>query len=209
LENLLVGESHVTFFNGRLWVFGFDTNVDRPLLTIVTEISLYPVLKVHDTFGIDLASRLGSIRQFHLTNLGAEDVGEVAVQRGRTTRVTGTSCALGHGEWRFLLDFVGDQIDSTTTAVNNQQSVVDLQVEQTSLSTEHSCCFGLGDQGQAVVVLITKEASLNGCRSGGSFACVVPDGRHGQKVSNIPLFSVEYFSQSLLKLVSHRLAQLE
>jgi hypothetical protein len=209
LQNLFVGESHVTFLNGRLRVLSLDTDVDRPFLTIVTEIGLYPILEVHDTFGVDLASGLGSIRQFHLTNLGAEDVGEIAIQRGRTARVTGTSCTLGHGEWRLLLDFVCDQIDSTATTIHDQQGIMDLQVEQTGLGAEHGSCFGLGDEGQAVIVLVTQETSLDGCRSRGSFASVVPNGRHSQKVSDIPLFSVEDFSQSLLQLVSHRLAQLE
>jgi hypothetical protein len=209
LENFLVGESHVTFFNRRFGILGLNTNVDRPLLTVVAEIGLYPVLKVHDTLGVDFASSLGSIRKFHLTNLGAENVGKVAVQRSGTARVSRTSCTFSHSEWRLFFDFVGDQIDSTTTTIDDQQSIVDFQVEQTSLGAEHGSCFGLSDEGQAVVVLITEETSLNGCRSGSSFASIVPNSRHGQEISNVPLFSVEHLSQSLLKLVSHRLSQLE
>lgn len=129
LQDLLVRECHVTFFNASLGEFGLDTDIDGPLLAIVAEISLYPVLKVHDALGVDFSSRLGAIRQLHLPYLCAENVAEITVQGCGTARVTGSCCAFGHGEWLFLLDLVSDQIDGTTTTINNQNSIVNLEVE--------------------------------------------------------------------------------
>jgi hypothetical protein len=133
LQNLLVRECHVAFLNASLWELSLDTDIDSPLLAIVSEVGLYPVLKVHDALGVDLACGFRTIRQFHLPNLGAQDVAKVTVQRRRTTRVTGSCCALGDGERLLFFNLVGDQIDGTTTTIDNQYSVVDLQVEQTSL----------------------------------------------------------------------------
>jgi hypothetical protein len=80
LQNLLVGEGHVSFFNSSLWKLCFNTDIHRPLLAIVSEVCLYSVFKVHDTLGVHFAGSLGSVRKFHLANLCSEDVGEVAVE---------------------------------------------------------------------------------------------------------------------------------
>jgi len=102
-------------------------------LTIVSEVGFYPVLEVHDAFGVHFAGCLGAIWEFHLPDLGSEDVAEVAVEGGGTTRVSGSSCALGDGEGLLFFDFVGDQIDGATTAIDNEDGVVYLEVEQTGL----------------------------------------------------------------------------
>jgi hypothetical protein len=71
LQNLLIRECHVTFLNTSLWELSLDTDIDSPLLAIVSEIGLYPVLKVHDALGVDFTCGFRSVRQFHLPNLGA------------------------------------------------------------------------------------------------------------------------------------------
>jgi hypothetical protein len=80
LKDLLVGEGHVTLLNTSLRELSLDTNIDSPLLTVVSEISLDSVLEVHDTLGVDSASGLGAIGKLHLSNLGAENVAEITVQ---------------------------------------------------------------------------------------------------------------------------------
>ena len=74
LQNLLVGESHVAFFDPGLGELSLDTHIDGPLLTVIPEVGLDSVLKVHDALGVHLARSLGTIRELHLTDLGAEDV---------------------------------------------------------------------------------------------------------------------------------------
>jgi len=133
LQNLLVRKRHVTLLNAGLGKLCLDANVDCPLLAIVSEVGLYPVFKVHDAFRIDLASRLGAVWQFHFPNLGAQNVAEVAVEGCGTAGVTRPCCALGHGERCLFLYFVGDEIDGATTAVDNEHSVVDLEVEEARL----------------------------------------------------------------------------
>lgn len=126
LENLLVRKGHVTFLNAGLGEFSFDADVDGPLLTVVSEISLDSILKVHDTLGVDTTGSLGAIGKLHLANLGAQNVAKVAIEGGGTARVTRTGGTLGNGKGILLLDLVGDQIDSTTAAIDNQDSIVDL-----------------------------------------------------------------------------------
>lgn len=55
LQDLLVRERHVTFFNTCFWELGFDTDVDGPLLPVISEISLDTVLEVHDALCVDFA----------------------------------------------------------------------------------------------------------------------------------------------------------
>lgn len=209
LQNFLVCESHVTFLDTRLRELGFDANINSPLLAVIPEVGLDSVLEVHDALGVNLAGSLRAIRKFHLTNLRAEDVGEVAVQCCRAARVTRTCRALCDCERRFFLDLVRDQVDGTTTTIDNENRVVYLQIEQTGLGTEHSCGLWFGDQSKAVIVLVAQEASLDSSCSCRGLASIVPDSRHCKKVSDVALFSVEYFTQALLQLVAHCLAQLE
>lgn len=131
LENFLVGKCHVPFFDPSIWELCFDTNIDRPFLAIVSEIRLDPVFKVHYTFRVHSTGRLRSIGQLHFANLGTQDVAEVTVQGGRTTRIPGSSCAFGDREWSLFLNLVGDQIDRSTTAVHNEDSIPYLEVQQT------------------------------------------------------------------------------
>jgi hypothetical protein len=58
LQNFLVGESHVSFFNASLGELSFDSYIDSPLLVVVAEIGLDSVLKVHDTLCVDTAGCL-------------------------------------------------------------------------------------------------------------------------------------------------------
>ena len=133
LQNLLVCECHVTLLDTSLGELCLNADVDRPLLTVVSEVGLYPVLKVHDTFCVNFAGSLGAIRELHLPYLCAQNVTEVSVEGSRTTRVTGSCCALGHGEWLLLLDLVSNQIDGTTTAIDDQYGIMYLEVEKPSL----------------------------------------------------------------------------
>lgn len=80
LKNLLIGKSHISIFNASLSKVGFDTDIHSPLLTIVAEVCLDTILKVHDTFGIHLPSCPRAIRQLHLPNLCPQDVTEVPVE---------------------------------------------------------------------------------------------------------------------------------
>ena len=70
LQNLFVGEGHVTFFDTRVWEFGLNANIDSPFLTVVPEVGLYPVLEVHDTLRVDFAGGLGAVRKLHFPDLG-------------------------------------------------------------------------------------------------------------------------------------------
>jgi hypothetical protein len=79
LQNLLIRKRHVTLLDAGLGVLSLDTDIDRPLLAIVPEVGLYPVLKVHDALGVHLSSRLGAVGQFHLPNLRAQNVTKVSV----------------------------------------------------------------------------------------------------------------------------------
>lgn len=209
LENLFVGKGHVALFDASLGELSLDADVDGPLLTVVAEIGLDAVLKVHDALGVDAAGRLGAIGKLHLANLGAQNVGKVAVEGGGTARVTGTSRALGDGKGVLLLDLIGNQIDGTTTTIDNEDGVVDLEVEQASLGAKEGGGFGLGDEGQAVVVFVAEEAGLDGGGTGGGLAGIVPNGGDGQVVSNVALLTVKHLAKRLLKGGAHGLAQLK
>lgn len=71
LQNLLVSEGHITFLNAGLRELSLDTNINSPFLSVVAEISLDSILKVHDALRVDFASCSRTIGQFHLANLGA------------------------------------------------------------------------------------------------------------------------------------------
>ncbi len=136
LQNLLVRECHVTFLNASLREFGLNTDVDGPLLPVVPEISLDSVLEVHDAFCVYTTSRLRTVGELHLPDFGSEDVTEIAVESRRAAGVAGTSCALGHSEGVLILDLVGDQIDSTTSAIDDEDGIVDLEIQKTRLGAE-------------------------------------------------------------------------
>lgn len=74
LQNLLVGESHVSFFDSSLRELSFDTHVHGPLLTVIPEVGLDSVLKVHDALGVHLTGGLRAVRKLHLADLCAENV---------------------------------------------------------------------------------------------------------------------------------------
>lgn len=209
LQDFLVGEGHETFLDTSLGEFSLDTDINSPLLTVGAEISLDSVLKVHDTLGVDTAGSLGTVGKLHFADLGSENVAKVAVKSGRTTRITGSSCAFGDREWALLLDFISNQIDSTTTAIHNKDSVVDLEVQNTSLGAEESGSFGFGNQSQAVIILISEKSSLDSGSTGSSLASIVPNGGDGEVVSDVALFSVEHVTEGLLESESHGLAELE
>lgn len=209
LQDFFVGKGHVTLLNAGLGEFGFNTDINSPFLAIVSEICLDSVLEIHDTLGVDTAGRLRSVGKLHLSNLGPQNVAKVAVESCRTARVTRTSSTLGDSEGVLLFDFVRNQIDSASTTINNQDGVVNLEVEQTRLGAEQGRCFGLGNESQAVVVFVTQETSLDGRGSGGSLACVVPDSRYSEVVSDVSLLSVEHLAKSLLQRRPHGLAELE
>lgn len=209
LQNFLVGESHVAFFNASLRELRFDTDIDSPLLAVVAEISLDSVLEIHDTLGVNAAGNLGSIGQLHLANLGAENIAKVAVKSSGTARITGTSCAFSNGEGVLIFDFVGDQIDGTTATVDDEDGIADLEVQETSLGAEESSGFGLRNKGQAVIVFVTEETGLDGSVTGSSLASIIPNSRHGEIVSDVTLFSVKDFTEGLLQGSTHGLTQLE
>jgi hypothetical protein len=209
LQDLLVGERHEALLDVGLQIVGLDADIDRPLLPVVSEVGLDPVLEVHDAFCVDLARRLGSIGKLHLADLCAQDVGEVAVKSSTAARVSGTGGTLGHRKGMLLFDLIRDQIDSSTTAIHNQHRIVNLQVQQPSLGTEHGCRLGFRDERQTVVILISQETGLDGRSTSSSLSCIVPNGRDGQEITDVALLSVEHLSQSLLQLSSHRLPQLE
>ena len=58
LQDFLVGESHVSFFDASLGELSLDTHINGPLLVVVAEIGLDSVLKVHDTLCVDTTGRL-------------------------------------------------------------------------------------------------------------------------------------------------------
>jgi len=194
LQDLLVGEGHVSLLDASLRELGLNTNINSPFLTVVPEISLDSVLEIHDALGVNTTGGLGSIRQLHFPDLCSKNVTEVSIERSRTTRVARTRRALGYCERALILDFVGDKIDSTTAAIDDEHSVVDLQIQETRLRTEQRCGFRFADQRQAVVILIAEETGLDGSGSGSSLSGVVPDSGHGKVVSDISLFAVEHFT---------------
>jgi hypothetical protein len=154
LQNLLVRERHIAFLNACFWELSLNTHINSPLLAIVPEICLDPVLKVHNALGVHLTRRLGAVWKLHLTNLGTQDVGEITVQSCRAARVTRTRCALCDCEGLLFFDFICNQVDSATATVDDQDGVVDLEIKETGFGTEHGCCFRLGDEGETVVVLV-------------------------------------------------------
>ena len=207
MKDLLVGEGHVALFDPGIGELGLDADVDGPLLSVVAEVGLDAILKVHDTLCVDLAGRLGSIGQLHLADLGAQDVAEVAIEGGRATGVPRAGRTLGHGEGLLLFDLVGDQIDGAATAVDDEDGVVGLQVQKAGLGTEERGRLGFGDQGQAIIVGISDESGLDGGGAGRRFTGIVPDGWHGQVIADVTLFAVEDLPQRLLQLVPHGLAE--
>lgn len=209
LQNFLVREGHVALLNTSLGELSLDANVDSPFLTVVPEIGLDSVLEVHDALGIHLPGSLRPVWKLHLPNLGAQNVAEVTVQRCRAARITRSGCALGNREWLLFLNLISDQIDRSTTAVYNQNRIMDLEIQETSLGAKHGSGFRLSHECQPVVVLVPQETSLNGCCPGCSLACIVPNGGDSEVVSNVPLLAVEYLTESLLQLVAHCLAQVE
>lgn len=209
LENFFIGKRHVAFLDTSLWEFSLDTNINSPLLAVVAEISLDSIFKVHDALGVYSAGSLGAFGQFHLADLGSQNVTKVAVEGGGTARISGSCSTLGDSERVLVFDFVCNQIDSTTTAVNNEDGVVHLEVEKTSLGTEEGSGFGFGNEGQAIVVFVAQETSLDSSSSSGGFASIVPDGGDGEIVSDISLFSVKHFTKCFLERGSHSLAKLE
>ena len=88
LQDLFIGEGHVTFFNAGVWEFGLNADIDGPFLAVIAEIGLYSVLKIHDAFCVDFTSCLRAIGKLHLSDLGTEDITEVSVQCCGTTRVS-------------------------------------------------------------------------------------------------------------------------
>lgn len=58
LQDFFIGKGHVAFFNSSLRELGLDANIDSPLLTIVSEVGLDPVLEIHDTLGVHSAGSL-------------------------------------------------------------------------------------------------------------------------------------------------------
>jgi len=178
LQNLLISESHVAFLDTSLGEFRLDTDIDRPFLSVVPEIGLDSVLEVHDALGIDTTGRLGSVGQLHLSDLCAENVAEISVEGCRTARITRASRAFGHCERVLVFDFVRNQIDGTSTTIDDEHRIVDLEVKKASLGAEKSSSLGLADKGQPIVVLVTEEARLDGCGSGGCLSGIVPDGRY-------------------------------
>jgi len=81
LQDFLIRERHVALFNTSLREFSLDTNVYSPLLAVVSEIGLYPVLEIHDALRVNFASRLRTVWQLHLPNLCTKDVTEITVER--------------------------------------------------------------------------------------------------------------------------------
>lgn len=128
LQDLLIRERHVALLDACVGEVCFDSDIHCPFLAVVAEIGLDTVLEVHDTFGIDLAGRTGTIWQFHLPNLRTEDVAEVPVERGGTTRVSRASGAFCDAERLLFFDFVRNQVDRTTSTVDNQNGVTNLEV---------------------------------------------------------------------------------
>lgn len=209
LQDLLVSERHVTLLDACVREVGFDSDIHCPFLAIVAEVGLDPILKVHDTLGINLACRAGTIRQFHLTNLRTENVAKVPVERGGTTRISRARGAFRDAERLLFFDLIRNQVDRTTSTIDNQDGVTDLEVQQTGLCTEKCRCLGFGNQGQAVVILVSQEAGLEGGGSCCCFPSIVPNGRYGDVVPNVSLFTSEHFTQGLLELGPHGLSQLE
>lgn len=209
LEDLFIRERHEALFNAGVGELRLDTDVDRPLLAVVAEVGLDAVFKVHDALRIHLPSYPGTVWQLHLTDLRPEDIAEIPVQGGRTARVSRAGSALGDTERLFLFDLVRDQIHGSTTAVDNQDGIADLQVQQPCLGAKQSGGFWLGDQGEAVIVLVAQEPGLDGGRARRRLPSIIPNGRHGQVVPDIALFPGEHLAQGLLQLGPHRLSQLE
>jgi len=86
---------------------------------------------------------------------------------------------------------------------------VHFQVQKAGFRAEHGGRLRLGDQSEPIVILVTKKSCLDGGCPRCRLASIIPDGGHGQEVSNVPLFSVEYLAQRLLQLIAHCLAQFE
>ena len=128
LQDFLVRERHVAFFDTGVWEFGLDADVDGPFLAIVPEIGFDAVFEVHDAFRIHFPRRLRPVRKFHFADLGTQDVAEIAVECCRAARVAGACGALGHGERCFFFDFVGDQVDRSATTVDDENCVAYFEV---------------------------------------------------------------------------------
>jgi len=79
LQDLFVRKGHITLLDAGVRKFSFDTDIDCPLLSIIAEISLDAVFKVHDTFCINFASCFRSIRKFHFSDFCSENVAEISI----------------------------------------------------------------------------------------------------------------------------------
>ena len=56
LEDLLIRERHVAFFDACFWELCLDAHIDSPLLAVVPEVCFYSVLEIHDAFGVYFSS---------------------------------------------------------------------------------------------------------------------------------------------------------
>lgn len=74
LQDFLVREGHVAFLDSSFRELSLDADVHGPLLTVIPEVGLDPVLEVHDALSVHLASGLRAIGKLHLPDLCAEDV---------------------------------------------------------------------------------------------------------------------------------------
>jgi hypothetical protein len=187
----------VSLLDAGFGEFGFDADVDGPFLTIVAKVCLDSVLKVHDALCVDTSGHLGPVGQLHFSDFGAENVGEVTIERSRATRVAGTGRTFGHSEWRLLLDLVRDQIDGSATAIDNQDSIAHPQIEQPRLRAEHGGGLGFRDERQSIVIFVAQESSLDSGGARGGLAGIVPNGRHGQEVLDVGLLAGKDLSECL------------
>lgn len=79
LKDFFVGKCHVTFFDPSIWELCFNADIDSPLLAVISEIRLDSVFEIHYTLCVHSTGCFRSIWQFHLANLCAQDITEVAV----------------------------------------------------------------------------------------------------------------------------------
>lgn len=80
LKDLFVGKRHIALLDAGIWEVGLNADIYSPLLSIVSEIGLNPVLKVHNTLRIHLTCRAGPVRELHLTDFRTKDVAEVPIE---------------------------------------------------------------------------------------------------------------------------------
>jgi hypothetical protein len=58
LQDLLVCEGHVAFLDSSVRELSLDAHIHGPLLTVIPEVGLDSVLKVHDALGVHLTGSL-------------------------------------------------------------------------------------------------------------------------------------------------------